>query len=85
MDVNKVKQVREKIDTLQETVALLAKSMAARQPNTPKKRRRKVSRHQVVEDSSDEEGETQVLSKKEKRTMVAAIKSEDYATLPYPM
>ena len=35
--VDEVKQVREKIDTLQEAVALLAKSMATRHPNTPKK------------------------------------------------
>ena len=55
MAVNEVRQVREKIDTLQEAMAILAKMIAMRQTNTPEKRSRKASRRQVVEDSSEEE------------------------------
>jgi hypothetical protein len=37
------------------------------------------------DDDSDEEEEEEVISKKDKKAMLAAIKSEDYATLPYPI
>ena len=55
MTVNEVKEVREKIDTLQEAVALLAKTIAGRERLTPRKRGRRKRRHHVVEESSDEE------------------------------
>ena len=42
--VNEVKEVREKIDTLQESIALLAKTVATREALTSRKRGRG-SRH----------------------------------------
>ena len=53
--VNEVKEVREKIDTLQEAVALLAKTVAGREALTPRKRGRRSRRRQIVEESSDDE------------------------------
>ena len=58
MAVNEVKEVREKVDTLQEAVALLAKTVAERADRnilTPKKRNRSNRRRRVVEDSSEDE------------------------------
>ena len=49
MAVNEVKEVREKIDTLQEAVALLAKTVAERNVLTPKKRNRSTRRRRVVD------------------------------------
>ena len=51
MAVNEVKEAREKIDTLQEAVALLAKSIAGRETLTPRKRGRRNRRRHVVEES----------------------------------
>ena len=53
--VNEVKEVREKIDTIQEAVALLAKTVTGRKVLTPRKLGRRSRRRQVVEESSDEE------------------------------
>ena len=53
--VNEVKKVREKNDTLQEAVALLAKTMAGREALTPRKRGRRSRRRQTVGESSDNE------------------------------
>ena len=47
--------MREKIDTLQEAVALLAKTVAGREALTPRKRGRRNHRRRIVEESSDEE------------------------------
>ena len=47
-------RVREKIDTLQEVVALLAKSIAGRETLTPRKRGRKNRHRHVAEESSDD-------------------------------
>ena len=44
MAVNEVKEVRERIDTLQEAVALLAETVAWREKPTPRKRRRRKRR-----------------------------------------
>ena len=55
MAVNEVKEAREKIDTLQEAVALLAKSIAGRETLTPRKSSRRNCRRHVVEESSDDE------------------------------
>ena len=58
MAVNEVKEVREKIDTLHDAVALLAKTVAERTDRevlTPRKRNRSARRRRVVEYSSDEE------------------------------
>ena len=54
MAVSEVKEVREKIDTLQEAVTLLAKSIAGREALTPRTRGRKNRRHIVSKESSDE-------------------------------
>ena len=55
MAVNEVKDVREKIDTLQEAVALLAKTIAGRETLTPRKRGRRNRHRHIVEESLDEE------------------------------
>ena len=55
MAVNEVKYVREKIDTLQEAVGLLAKIIAGRETLTPRKRGRRNRCHHFVEESLDEE------------------------------
>ena len=58
MAVNEVKEMREKIDTLQEAVALLAKTVAERADRnilTPKKRNCSNRRRRSVEDSSEDE------------------------------
>ena len=47
--------MRKKIDTLQEVVVLLAKTVAGREALTPRKRERKNRRCRIVEESSDEE------------------------------
>ena len=55
MAVNEVKAVRDKMDTLQEAVALLAESVAGREVLTSQKRGRKNRRRRVAAKSSDEE------------------------------
>ena len=65
MAVNEVKEVHEKIDTLQEAVALLAKTIAGRETLTPRKRGRRNRRRHVVEESSDEESSSSKEEKEE--------------------
>ena len=63
MAVNEVKDVREKIDTLQEVVALLAKTVAGRETLTPRKRGRRNRCRHIAKESSDRESS---LSEEEK-------------------
>ena len=53
--INEVKEVRKKIDTLQDAVALLAKTVAGREALTPRKRGHRNRRRQIAKESSDEE------------------------------
>ena len=55
MAVNDVKNVREKIDTLQEAFALLAKTVAGRETLTSRKSGRMNRRRHIVEESTDEQ------------------------------